>query len=132
MSQPNLFNYSYKQGEMVEIPGELLYAIMQFSNTVNQNETHVGFSYQYSKSAKEIKENGLTVKVELDQKEYPSAASFMNQEPQKFTTMTGNAAMDILMMVQKIHKEYVDKGIAKPYGELRTEEAKETPVIKLS
>ena len=50
----NLLEHNYEAGTMVEVPGHLLYGLLQFLQSVKESETSIVFSNMYVKSAKEI------------------------------------------------------------------------------
>jgi hypothetical protein len=117
----NLLEYIYDDQVKVEIPGSLLYALMQVLNQVKENETQYVFTHYYNEAPKTVKGlNDLVEKVETTLTKYPSATAYFNQEPQIATSMLGNAALDLLMLVQQVHSEQIEKGNALKVGSIQT------------
>ena len=131
--QINLLAHVYDEKATVEISGGLLYALMQVLEQVKEQETQTAFSHTYDTSAKEIKSSGnkeLIGEVKLEQKNYPTAEAFFNQKPITVTSIMGMAAMDLLMLLQKMHLEEIKKGNAVKAGTLKS--LKKDEEIKLT
>lgn len=132
----NLLSHVYDNNTMVEIPGALLYSLMQLLQAVKENETTMGLSTTYAKSSKEIfdKERKMADgspflnKVEQELEVYGTAESWFAQKPQEHISMTGAGAMDLLMLLQKGHLDNIKAGLTKEIGTF----TKEDEAIKLS
>jgi hypothetical protein len=135
-SEISLLSHTYDNNTMVEIPGALLYSLMQILQSVKENETTMGFNTTYVKSSKEIfdKERKMSDgspflnKVDQDFEGYPTAESWFSQKPQEHVSMLGCGAMDLLMLIQKGHLENIKAGLTKEVGAFTKEEDE----IKLS
>lgn len=113
----NLLKHVYEKDVLVQIPGDLLYALMQVLNQVKENETQQVFVHSYSLDAKEVRdENNVLQNVEQTQIGYDTAQAFFNQSPLLGTSLTGAAAHDLLMLLQGIHLDNINAGIAKEVG----------------
>lgn len=115
----NLLEYVYQPEDLIQIPGNLLYGLMQVLRQVKDSETHTVFTTAYATKAKEVfskEDKNLLEKVELELKQYPSAQSYFEQQPVEATTMLGNASLDLLLLLQQIHLDNINSGIAKPVG----------------
>lgn len=121
----DLFNYTYAPDAKVEITGTLFYALMQVLNQTKIDNTYTGLAYDYASKVKKVKKDGVD-KIEIELQKHPSALSYFEQPQLEFTTMLGNLALDLLMIMQGQHSENIKNGIAKPHGEFE-----EKPVIKL-
>lgn len=131
--QINLLEHVYDDNAIVEVPGNLVYALMQVLQQVKEHETQTVFSHSYSFSAKEIKnkENkDFVEEVKLEQKDYPTAQAFFSQKPVTATSILGMAAMDLLMLLQQAHLEEIKKGNAVKVGTIKT--PKKDEAIKLT
>jgi len=129
----NLLEHVYDDGVNVELPGNLVYALMQVLSQVKEAETSTVFAHSYSASAKEVKSKDnkdLIGEVKLEQKGYPTAESFFNQQPITATSVIGMAAMDLLMLLQQAHLEEIKKGNAVKVGTVKT--PKKDEAIKLT
>ena len=134
----NLLEHVYDKGQMTEFPGEVIYALMQVLSQVRDSEKMFGFTTSYVKSSKEVFDKKRTMQdgskflnaVEQEFEVYPTAESWFNQKPQEMTSMLGATAMDLLMLLQNIHLENIEKGIAKPVGTF--EKPKNEEAIKVS
>lgn len=134
--QINLLSHTYENNTMVEVPGALLYSLMQLLQSVKDNETTMGFSHTYTKKSKEIfnKERKLADgspfldKVEQEFEVYPTAESWFSQKPQEHVSMLGAGAMDLLMLIQKGHLENIKAGLTVEVGTFK----KEDEAIQLS
>lgn len=132
----NLLAHTYDNNTKVELPGTLLYALMQLLQAVKESETSVGLSHTYVKSSQEVfdkerkMEDGSAFlnKVEQSFEVYPTAESWFSQKPQEHVSMLGAGAMDLLMLVQRGHLENIKAGIT---IEVKEKEDEETE-IKLS
>ena len=128
----NLLEHVYDKGQMVEFPGELVYALMQVLEKVADHEKVTGFPTAYAKSTKEVfdKERTMSdgskflVAVEQELELYPTAESWFNQRPQELVSMLGAMAMDLLGGLKSIHLENIQKGIAKPVGTFELKDEK--------
>ncbi len=136
--QINLLAHIYDKDQVVEFPGQLVYALMQVLENVAANEKVLGLPTSYAKTTKEIfdKERKMAdgskflVSVEQELELFPTASSFFNQKPQETVSMLGAMAMDLLGGLKEIHLDNIKKGIAKPVGTF--EKAKDEEPIKLS
>ena len=129
----NLLEYVYDDNVNVELPGNLVYALMQVLSQVKENETQTVFTHSYSTSAKEVKSKGnkeLVGEVKLEQKEYPTAESFFNQQPVTATSVLGMASMDLLMLLQQAHLEEIKNGKEVKMGTVK--KPKKDEAIKLT
>lgn len=126
-------SYNYDASQAVEIPGTLLFDIVQLLFAVEDQETKDGFTFQYSTAAKKQKnkESKLTENVELTVEEYDSAQSFFTQQHQKTISMLGVMAKDLGMKFQTIHNHNIDNEIAKPYTPYGEIAVPEKPELKL-
>lgn len=118
--QVNLLEYDYPNEAVSEIPGKLLYAVIQFLKQVKDSEViPVSFISQYPKSSKEVyneKDKDLLERVDVKWEDYKTATSYFNQTPVEATTMTGAMATDLLLLTQQIHLDNIEKGIAVQVG----------------
>ena len=128
--QINLLEHIYDNNAIVEVPGNLVYALMQVLQQVKEHETQTVFSHSYSFSAKEIKNKDFVEEVKLEQKDYPTAQAFFSQKPVTATSILGMAAMDLLMLLQQAHLEEIKKGNAVKVGTIKT--PKKDEAIKLT
>lgn len=112
--QINLLAYTYDADQTTEIPALALMELIQFAKAVATQEEVVGLSYKYSTKTKEKKDKDFLIAVEENNVEYPTAESFFNQEPKTFISMLGAGAQDLLLKLQNVHLQNIEKGIAKP------------------
>lgn len=126
MQQINPFEYTYKEGETVEIEGSLLHALITWLKQLEEKETEMVFPHTYNTSAEEIKStDGIITHIDLETKEYPSFNSYMNQRPTKATSIVGVVAFDFVNLLSKVHLENIDKGKAIKIGTFETEKDEE-------
>lgn len=119
-NQPtNLLEYVYSDQDTVTIPGTALYGLLQFLNTIKENETHTIYSHQYVLKGKEVfdtENKKFLTKVEQEFKTYPNGESFFAQQPILGTTQLGAVATDLLLGLQSIHLENINNQVAKKVG----------------
>lgn len=136
--QINLLSHVYDKEQVVEFPGQLIYALMQVLEQVAESEKVLGLPTTYAKKTKEIFDKERTmvdgskflVSVEQELELFPTASSFFNQKPQETVSMLGAMAMDLLGGLKEIHLDNIKKGIAKPVGTF--EKVQNEEAIKLS
>lgn len=134
--QINLLSHTYANDTMVQVPGALLYSLMQLLQSVKENETTIGLNTTYTKKIKEFfdkekkMEDGTPFlnKVEQEFEVYPTAEAWFSQKPQEHVSMLGAGAMDLLMLIQKGHLENIQAGLTIEVGTFK----KEDETIKLS
>lgn len=118
----NLLEYVYEPGQMVEVPGMLLYALMQVLREVKEQETNTAFTHYYSTGAKlQNSEDGRLEKVVEDKVLYPTAEAFFAQEPTLVTSLLGVYSQDMLLQVQQAHLLNIETGLAKQVGTFETQ-----------
>jgi hypothetical protein len=128
----NLLSHTYDNNTMVQIPGSLLYALLQILQSVKDRETNIGFTATYAKKTKEVfnkeikMDNGepFLAKVEQEFEVYPTAESWFAQKPQEHVSMLGCGAMDLLMLLQKGHLENINNGLTVEVGTFKKEDEK--------
>lgn len=127
----NPLEYIYDKGAVVEVPGDMIYALITLLGQVVDSETIQGFSHSYSTSAKEVKDGDLIVGVELETEQYPTAHSFFSQKPITATSLLGVMAQDLQLLLKQQHLEEIEKGNAKKIGTVKTPQ-EDGKVIKLT
>jgi len=124
----NLFEYQYDENAEVSISGMALYGLLQFLNTVKENETHTIFAHSYALKGKEVKEKDYLLRVEQEFKTYPNGDSFFAQQPVLGTTQLGAVATDLLLGLQSVHLANIESGSAKKLGSFTKTEEKDVAV----
>lgn len=117
----NLFEYTYPDGVMIEIPGRLLEGLIQILKTVDEKETTKGFINNYPLNSKENFEGDLLKSVDVEWKGYSSAESYFNQNPQEIKSLLGAMALDLSLMLKQAHLENIKSGVAKKIGSFEPE-----------
>jgi len=112
----NLMEYVYDQETMVNIPGSMLYALLQLLRQVVDDQTKTVFTSKYGTDVKEIYTEKLLEKVEMTLKDYPTATSFFNQTPVDGVSVLGAMAQDLLLLLQQGHLDNIKSGVAKQVG----------------
>lgn len=131
-TQINLLEYDYTNDAKVEIPGKMLYGIMQLLKQVKENETiPSSFISQYPKKHKEIfskTDKKHLEKVEVEWETYKTAESFFNQTPVEAVSILGAMATDLLLLTQQVHLDNIKNGVALKVGTFK----EDTDAVKLS
>lgn len=110
-------DYIYKNGAQVPIPGELVTALLEVLHKVKEDQTHYVFNHHYDTDVKVIKNlKGNVEEVKTTKVVYPTNDSFFGQVPQTATTLLGNACLDLLVFLELIHVEQIEKGNALQVG----------------
>lgn len=131
----NLFDYEYNSNQTVEIPANNLLNIMYFCKKVIDSQVTLGVPYVYPNdiNLKRNKEGGLEF-AEVDWKAYgeDDRECFFNSMDTAipFATEVSVLAEQIHFAYERMHKENIDKGIAKQRVDL-TKEDEEAEVSKL-
>jgi ribosomal protein L21E len=123
MSQIDLTQYTYNQGEFVDIKidGAVIDSMIALLNHVYNKETHLGISESYALNTKEVyfkDENGKKTKeletITQDLIKFPTLQSFLNQgsNMQNFTTFVGATALSLLDVWKGIHLKNIESGVA--------------------
>lgn len=131
--QINLLKYDYPTETVVQIPGKMLYGIMQLLNQVKDSETtQTSFISQFPKSSKKVfnkDDKKLLEKVEVEWEVYPTALAYFEQTPVESTSLLGVMATDLLMLIQQAHLDNINNGLAVQVGTFKEETKDE---VKLS
>lgn len=135
----NPLEYTYKEGDRVEIDGWLLHALMQFTQQVEEDNLSIGLAHAYTAKPKEIKTKDeasgkeIVTHIDVEHKEYPSMNSFMSQQPVKFTSMLGAVAIDLRNNMFREHMKNIEAGKAIKTGTVSTpKESNEESPLKLA
>lgn len=114
----NLADYTFEQGSIVEIPGELLTALLDVLTMVENQET---------KTVMLNEETIATGKGKTEQKMY-DAKTFFSQEPKPAMTIMGASAMDMKFNLLHWFMEAVKAGKAIKKHEIRKDEQVSQPL----
>ena len=126
MEEINLFDYEYPANHMTEIPSNNLLNIMYFCKKVLESQPTMGVTYAYPDNVKitKNKEGGLT-KVDWDWIPYKQEdisaffASMENVVP--MATEVSVLSEQVHYAYANIHKQNIEKGIAKKRADLTNE-----------
>lgn len=116
-----LHEYGYTPDARVEIKGDLLMALMNFVNEVQQQENKPVFVF----SRPTIKDNRDDQKkalkltdVSIENVGFDNPAEFLQQEPQPAVTILGTKAIDLSYVLEDLHYSAIKNKIAVKLADL--------------
>ena len=125
--QENPFDYQYNPNQLVEIPGNVLLNVMIFCEKVLKTQPVEGIPYVYPTNMEEVRDEvGNLMKVNIDWLDYKQGdlSAFFNStdKPIPFATEVSIISQQVLHAFSMLHKDNIEKGLAKKVETLTKEE----------
>lgn len=117
----NPYEHQYKPNDLVEIPGNALLNTMYFLEEVIASQPKLFSPYSYAKDVKVLRDKeGNINSIKTEWEAFPNIQTFLQtiEEPIPGATKLTIMAEQLFFAFNNLHKENIDKGLAKKLGSL--------------
>jgi len=115
----NLLEYGYSPDQVVniEVKGHQVLGLLQVLDAIVKDNTHDIFLNGYQSEANpnyvDFEGQKKLDNVSVTWEPYTTPNAFFSQTPTEGLTLLGAHALDLLGVIQRVHKGLIDEGVAK-------------------